>query len=54
MNEPESTRCPFCGTVAAEVCCHICKLPRPWVTFAWAKRQTQGGTDAPKPDTPAV
>ncbi len=28
MTTPEPTRCPACGTVAAEFVCHLCKLPR--------------------------
>ena len=26
---PAPTRCAICGTVAAEIVCHICKTPRP-------------------------
>lgn len=25
-NQPAPTRCPHCGTVAAEWICHICKM----------------------------
>jgi len=30
MSAPTPTRCNECGTLAAEIVCHICKLPRPW------------------------
>lgn len=57
MNEPEATRCPFCGTVAAEVCCHICKAPRPgWICFSTGaafKKSWEGPNEA-KPDAPVV
>ena len=26
---PVPTRCATCGTVAAEIVCHVCKTPRP-------------------------
>jgi len=30
MNKPTQTTCPHCGTVAAEIVCHLCSTPRPW------------------------
>jgi len=27
--QPSPTRCPHCGTTAAELICHLCKQPRP-------------------------
>lgn len=29
MKLPPATRCPFCGAVAAEFVCHLCKRERP-------------------------
>lgn len=27
--QPPATRCPYCGTTAAEWICHICKREKP-------------------------
>ena len=37
---PKSTRCanPSCGIVAAEIVCHVCKTPRPFLAALEAKR----------------
>lgn len=55
MTRPSPTRCPYCGTLAAEVVCHLCKQPRPVAkTFFRVARQTGAADAAVKHDLSEV
>ena len=43
---PAPSRCPHCGTTAAEVICHLCKTPRPFYARLIAAERGQQRGDA--------
>lgn len=42
QKRPPKTRCPACGTVAAETVCHVCKTPRPGAPAKIVRKNPQG------------